>query len=49
MRIVAEGDRENLDEIFEIMKKGTPAAQVAEVRVEFVEATNEYSKFEITY
>ena len=47
--VVAEGEREKLEQLLEYLREGPPLAQVAEVEVEWGEATGRFTGFGIAY
>jgi acylphosphatase len=47
VEVLAEGTRPALEAFYEFLQRGSPAAQVAQVDVEWRAATGEYSDFEI--
>jgi len=49
VEIVAEGDKEKLEELVDWCRKGPLFAKVEEVEVEWQESTGEFSSFEILY
>lgn len=49
VEVVAEGAKENLEELIKWCREGPPGAQVKKVEVEWQEATGEFGSFEIRY
>jgi len=49
VEIVAEGDKEKLEELIAWCKKGPLFAKVENVEVEWQESTGEFSSFEILF
>jgi len=49
VKIIAEGEEENLKELANWCKNGVESAQVERVQVDFLDATGEYSDFTIQY
>ena len=49
VEVVAEGDRERLDELVEFLKVGPPAAKVESVETEWSSYTGRYADFSSTF
>lgn len=49
VEVVAEGAKENLEELIKWCREGPPGAKVEKVKVEWQEATGEFKGFEIRY
>jgi acylphosphatase len=49
VEVVAEGEKENLNELIERCKKGPPFASVENISIEWAEATEEFSDFTTRY
>ena len=49
VEVVAEGEREKLEELIKFLKRGPPAARVERVDVEWEDFKNEFKDFEIRY
>lgn len=49
VEVVAEGDRERLDELVEFLKVGPPAARVESVETEWSSYTGQYADFSSTF
>jgi len=47
--VIAEGERQNLDQLVQRLRKGPPQAQVNDVSVEWDEYRHEYGTFRIEY
>jgi acylphosphatase len=47
VEVTAEGHRQNLEQLLALLKQGPPAAVVEDVCSEWLEATGEYSSFEV--
>ena len=49
VEIVAEGEREKLENLISWAKKGPPYAKVEKVQFDWEEATGEFSSFDVRY
>ena len=49
VEVYAEGEKEQLEELIEHLKVGSPAAMVAKVTTNWSEYTGNYSSFKISY
>ncbi|OGY28066.1 MAG: hypothetical protein A2Z42_02500 [Candidatus Woykebacteria bacterium RBG_19FT_COMBO_43_10] len=49
VQIVAEGEKEPLENLVTWAKQGPPLARVDEIKTEWQEVTGEFSKFEVKY
>lgn len=49
VEVVAQGAKENLEELIKWCRQGPPSARVEKVEVEWGEATREFQEFEIKY
>jgi len=47
VQIIAEGNKNSLNQFLEWCKRGTPTAEVEEVLCDWEEASGEFSKFDI--
>ena len=49
VEVHAEGDKEQLEKLLEILQKGPPAARVESVQTSWMAGTGEYQGFSVTY
>ena len=49
VEIVTEGQKEPLENLITWAKKGPPLAKVDEIKIEWREATGEFTRFEVKY
>ena len=49
VEVIAEVDKDKIDNLIEFLKKGTPAARIDKVDVETEEYQNEFEDFTIKY
>ena len=49
VEVMAEGSREQLEELLAFLHVGSPAAEVKEVREQWLEATGEFNDFRTRY
>jgi acylphosphatase len=49
VEVLAEGEREALNELLELLKEGPPAAFVRDVKVEWLPPKNEFRDFIISF
>lgn len=47
VEVAAEGEKEKVNQLIELIKEGSPAAQVSHIDVNWEEATREFKEFEI--
>jgi acylphosphatase len=47
--VVAEGEKHNLEQLLDNLKKGPPAARVDEVKVDWAEYTGSFQDFKVRY
>ena len=47
--IVAEGDREDLEELLSFLHRGSPSASVADVEVDWRDPSGEFDSFRVRY
>lgn len=49
VKILAEGEKENLDKLIVFAKNGPKLANVREIKIKFEKATGKFTDFEIRY
>jgi len=49
VKVVAEGSHESLQELVSFLSYGSPAARVDHVKVDWLDATNKFSGFNVRY
>lgn len=49
VRVVAEGDRDELQKLLDFLHRGSPSAEVERVEVSWTAATGEFTDFRVRY
>jgi len=49
VEIIAEGEKQKLEEFIKILEKGAPSSHIKEFRIEWISPSNNFSDFSIEY
>jgi acylphosphatase len=49
VEVVAEGERERIEQLIEFCREGSPGAEVEDIEIKWEKAKNEFAGFDIRY